>query len=188
MICDVSTCVYVYVWRRRTAKRVAPAPAAAFAALDPVIEYAASSPAVTSVTHHVASSPAAAYAAPTPLSQLVAPTPAPSGAADLSRMNKEQLIEAAAAAAASMTAALAEAEAAMKVDATLADPAAAASMTAALAEAEAAQRKMLKVVTTFADLAAEALLQEEGEEQAQAALTDGSSGTRGYRCSYRLHA
>ena len=54
---------------------------------------------------YVAPAPAAACAAPTPVSQHVAP-------ADLSRMNKEQLTVAAAAAAASMTAELAEADAA----------------------------------------------------------------------------
>ena len=76
---------------------------------------------------------------------------------------------------------------------TVAAAAAAVSMTAALAEAEAAQHKMLEVDTTLADLAASlpkpsclggagdaADGQEEGqdEEQAPEALTDGSSGTR----------
>ena len=52
---------------------------------------------------------------------------------------------------------------------TVPDPAAAASMTAALAEAEAAQREMLEVDTTLADLAAGALLFEEEHETQQAA-------------------
>ena len=51
----------------------------------------------------------------------------------------------------------------------MAGAAAAASMTSALAEAETAKRKMLEVDTTLADLAAEALLVEEGHETQQAA-------------------
>ena len=51
----------------------------------------------------------------------------------------------------------------------MAGAAAAASMTATLAEAEAAKRKMLEVDTTLADLAAEALQLEEGHETQQAA-------------------
>ena len=58
------------------------------------------------------SSPAAAYAAPTPVSEYVAPTPA-AHAAELSRMNEEQLTVARAAAAESMAAVLAEADTAL---------------------------------------------------------------------------
>ena len=56
---------------------------------------------------------------------------------------------------------------------------------------------MLEDDTTFADLTAEALLleeardavsgQEEDEDEAQEALTDGSSGTRSDACSCRGH-
>ena len=52
---------------------------------------------------------------------------------------------------------------------TVAAAAVAASMTAVLAEADAAQRKMLEVDATLADLAAEALLLEEEQEKQQAA-------------------
>ena len=75
--------------------------------------------------------------------------------------------------------------------------AAAASMTAALAEAEAAQRKMLEVDTTLSDLAAEALPLEEEQETQQAPRRRRRTSTRsvdgwvlldqGYRCSYRRH-
>ena len=98
-VCVILTC-------RCPCSAVASSPTGTCAAPAPVIEFVASSP--------------AAHAAPTPVSQHVAPTPAATDVADLSRMNKEQLTLAAAAAAASMTTALAEAEAAMKVDTTLA--------------------------------------------------------------------
>ena len=48
-------------------------------------------PSPGSVTENVSSSPAVACAAATPVGEYVAPTLAVSDAADLSRMNKEQL-------------------------------------------------------------------------------------------------
>ena len=84
--------------RWRTAKRVASAPAAAFAAPAPVIEFVApllagTCAAPAPVTEYASSSPAAAHAAPSPVSQDMAPTLAASDAADLLRRIRSRSIQ-----------------------------------------------------------------------------------------------
>ena len=134
--------------RRRTAKRVAPAPAAAYAVPARVIEYVAPSPAGTCAATSSSDRVCVIFTCRCLCSAYSSESTRGAhtcrlDAADLSRMNKEQL--------------------------TVAAAAAAASVTAALAEAEAAQRELLEAKTTLADLAAEALLLEEEQETQQAA-------------------
>ena len=177
--------------RRRTGKRVAPAPAVSYAAPAPLIEYAASEPAVTdtapapapavtsgiraSVIEPMAPVPAVTDTAPVPVSEHVAPAPGVTSAirAPAPVTKYASTCPAASKAAASVAAARTSEEAflaeLLKTAAhTLPDlSAAAASDAAARANGEALLAGLMETEANLADLAAQSLLIEEAQQAAR---------------------